>query len=159
MRLSRLPRSEGRPIAGWPFVGNPEHPGFRSLPGLSLNVSVSPPWGQGVAVSAAFCRLLADQFDQRQWFSDPAEDTSMKSPVTIRFISGREERFEVEFPGGAGTETRFKQFLGAPTVALQTAGELHIIPSTGIESISISLPKDVKQQIDIGNVLHAKRLT
>jgi hypothetical protein len=82
----------------------------------------------------------------------------MKNVVTIRYISGREEKFEAEFWGGAGAETRFKEFLKAPTVALQTASELLVIPSTAIECISIALPKDAKERIDVGSVRQGKRL-
>jgi hypothetical protein len=82
----------------------------------------------------------------------------MKNAVTIRYVSGREEKFEIEFWGGAGAETRLKEFVKSPTVVLQTGTELLVIPATAIECISISLPKDGKEKLDVGGVRAAKRL-
>jgi hypothetical protein len=82
----------------------------------------------------------------------------MKTAVTIRYVSGREEKFEVEFWGGAGAEARFKEFVRSPTVVLQTAGELLVMPATAIECISISLPEDPEDRVYLGNVRAAERL-
>jgi hypothetical protein len=82
----------------------------------------------------------------------------MKSTVTIRFISGREEKYEVEFWGGTGAQARFQDFIESPTVVLQAGGELLVMPSTAIECISIALPADGKGHVNLGTVRLAKRL-
>jgi hypothetical protein len=82
----------------------------------------------------------------------------MKAAVTVRYLSGREEQFEVEFWGGTGVEARLQQFLQSPTVVLQTATELIIIPATAIESLSIALPKDDKARPAFESVRLARRL-
>lgn len=66
----------------------------------------------------------------------------MKASLTVRYISGRQEQFEVNFWGGTGAESRLQEFLKCPNVALQTASELIIIPASAIESLSIALPED-----------------
>ena len=65
----------------------------------------------------------------------------MKTSVTIRFISGREERFEMELWGGPGTQARLRKFLEKPTLILQTSDEVLIIPGSAIECISIKIQK------------------
>jgi hypothetical protein len=65
----------------------------------------------------------------------------VKAPVTIRFVSGREEKFEIELWGGTGTQARLQEFVDNPRLVLQTADELLIIPGAAIECISIKLPK------------------
>jgi len=66
----------------------------------------------------------------------------MKAPVTVRFVSGREERFEVDLWGGSGGEARLKAFAANPTLLLQTGDEVLIIPASAVECISIKLPED-----------------
>src|SRR5205085_1901638 len=80
----------------------------------------------------------------------------LKSTITVRFVSGREEKFEVDFWGGTGTQARFKEFLDKPTIVLQLATELLVIPASAIECVSISLPKEGK--LDIGTLRTAKRV-
>lgn len=65
----------------------------------------------------------------------------MKTHVTVRFISGREEKFEMELWGGTGTQNRLHAFAENPKLILQTADEVIIIPSSAIESISVKLQK------------------
>ena len=40
--------------------------------------------------------------------------------VVVRFISGREEQFEVEMYGPTGAESRLKEFVEEPNMVLQT---------------------------------------
>src|SRR5262245_29893905 len=65
----------------------------------------------------------------------------MKTACTIRYISGREEKFETELLGGAGAQARMEAFVKSPTVLLKTSDEVLIIPGTAIECISIKLQK------------------
>jgi hypothetical protein len=65
----------------------------------------------------------------------------MKASVTIRFTSGRQERFEVELWGGPGAQARLRAFLEKPTLLLQTSDEVLIIPGSAIECISIKINK------------------
>jgi len=65
----------------------------------------------------------------------------MKTSVKIRFTSGREERFEMEFWGGPGAQARLRAFVAKPTLLLQTSDEVLIIPGSAIECISIKIPK------------------
>jgi hypothetical protein len=82
----------------------------------------------------------------------------MKAALTVRYISGREEKFEVEFWGGTASETRLREFLKSPDVVLQTTTELIIIPASAVESLSIALPKDEKDRPAFEGVRVAKRL-
>jgi len=77
----------------------------------------------------------------------------MKTKVKIRYISGREEEFELELIGGTSAEDRLKKFAKDPTIVLQTEGEVVIIPSTAIERITLPLP----EEISLSNVRKAKR--
>ena len=61
----------------------------------------------------------------------------MKNSVTVRFTSGREEKFEMEFFGGAGASARLKAFVENPALVLKAADEVLILPGSAIESISI----------------------
>jgi hypothetical protein len=82
----------------------------------------------------------------------------MKASLTVRYLSGREEQFEVDFWAGTGAEARLKEFLKSPTVALQTATELVIIPGSAIESLSIALPENKQFRAALEGVRAAKRL-
>jgi hypothetical protein len=82
----------------------------------------------------------------------------MKASLTVRYLSGRQEQFEVDFWGGAGAEGRLQDFLKSPNVVLQTATELIVIPASAIESLSIALPKEVKDRAAFESVRVAKRL-
>src|SRR3954466_2494903 len=85
-------------------------------------------------------------------------ESKMKVSLTVRYISGREEKFETDLFGGAGAEARFKEFLKCPNLALQTATELILIPASAIESLSVVLPKDEKDKLNLEAVRSAKRL-
>ena len=65
----------------------------------------------------------------------------MKNWVTIRFTSGREEKFEMEFAGGAGAPARLQAFVENPTLVLKTVDEVLILPGSAIECISIKTQK------------------
>ena len=65
----------------------------------------------------------------------------MKTAVTIRYTSGREEKFETELLGGAGAQARMQAFVENPTVLLKTSDAVLIIPGTAIECIAIKLQK------------------
>jgi hypothetical protein len=82
----------------------------------------------------------------------------MKASVTIRYHSGREEQFEVDFWGGTGAESRLQEFLKSPNVVLKTATELIVIPATAIESISVALPKGEQLKPMLEGIRLAKRL-
>ena len=82
----------------------------------------------------------------------------MKAEMTVRYLSGRQEQFEVEFWNAASAERGLQEFLKSPHVVLQTATELVIIPATAIESLSISLPKNQKGKPIFENIRLARRL-
>ena len=65
----------------------------------------------------------------------------MKNAVTVRFTSGREESFEMQFSGGAGAPARLQAFVENPTLVLKTIDEVLIIPGSAIECISIKTQK------------------
>jgi hypothetical protein len=69
----------------------------------------------------------------------------MKASVTVRFVSGREEKFEMELWGGTGAQARLQAFVQKPNLLLQTSDEVLIIPSSAIERISIKVPKGDKR--------------
>jgi hypothetical protein len=81
----------------------------------------------------------------------------MKNAVTIRFTSGREERFEMDFWGGAGAQARLQKFLENPTLLLKTSDEVVIVPGTAIECISVKTQKG-DEWSNLANLRPAKRL-
>jgi hypothetical protein len=83
----------------------------------------------------------------------------MKTPIKIRFHSGREEKFTAEFMGGGGAGMRVADFLENPTLALRTADELLIFPAAAIECISITLPRQGQATFDLANVRAAERIS
>jgi hypothetical protein len=83
----------------------------------------------------------------------------MQTKVTIRFVSGREEQFEVDFYGGTGTEARLKEFVKNPTVVLQTEKELVIIPATAIECIIMPIPESASKSIALPSVRKGRRVS
>lgn len=82
----------------------------------------------------------------------------MKAKVTIRYISGREEEYEVTLQGGKFVEARLKEFANNPTILLQTDEEVIIIPATAIETITIPLSDSDGKLLDLPNVRRAKRM-
>ncbi len=82
----------------------------------------------------------------------------VKSKVTVRFVSGRSEEFEVDFFGGSNAEARLKEFMKDPSIVLQTDKELVIIPASSIESISIALSEAVAKEMVFPNVRKGKRV-
>jgi hypothetical protein len=82
----------------------------------------------------------------------------MKTKLIVRYVSGREEQFEVELFEGASPEARLKEFTKDPTIVLQTEKDVVIIPATAIESITLSLPEPAGKAIALPDVRKAKRL-
>jgi hypothetical protein len=82
----------------------------------------------------------------------------MKGSLTVRFLSGRQEQFEVDFWGGAGAEGRLQEFLKSPNVVLQTTTDLIILPTAAIESLIITLPKEEKARLGLDSIRVAKRV-
>jgi hypothetical protein len=81
----------------------------------------------------------------------------MKNSVTVRFTSGREEKFEMEFFGGAGASARLKAFVENPALVLKTADEVLILPGSTIECISIKTQKG-DDWSNLTNLRPAKRI-
>ncbi len=83
----------------------------------------------------------------------------MKTQVTVRFTSGREEKFEMELLGGTGVHSRLHAFLENPKLVLQTKDEVIIIPGSAIECISVKLQKG-DSRVNLGeDIRPATRLT
>jgi hypothetical protein len=82
----------------------------------------------------------------------------METKATVRFISGREEQFEVELFGGTAAETRLKEFVRDPTIVLQTEEEIIIIPSTAVECIILPFPEFGRDTLDFQGIRKARRL-
>jgi hypothetical protein len=82
----------------------------------------------------------------------------MKTKLIVRYVSGREEQFEVELFGGPSAEARLKEFTKNPAILLQTEKEVVIIPATAIESITLPLPEPSGKAIALLDVRKAKRL-
>jgi hypothetical protein len=81
----------------------------------------------------------------------------MKNAVSVRYTSGREEKFEVDFWGGAGAPARVQAFVENPTLILKTSDEVIIIPGTAVECIAIKTQKgDVWSNLT--NIRDAKRI-
>jgi hypothetical protein len=82
----------------------------------------------------------------------------MKTQLRVRYVSGKEERFEVELFGGTTAQGRLKEFAKDPTIVLQTGKEVIIIPSAAIESIIFTSPDSEYETIDLPNVHRATRV-
>lgn len=83
----------------------------------------------------------------------------MKAKLTIRYCSGREEQFEIEIWGGAGMETRLREFIQSPNIGLQLGDEVIVVPATAIECISLAMPKEKNLAKELSFVRRAKRIT
>jgi hypothetical protein len=88
----------------------------------------------------------------------PLESALMKTKVIVRYVSGREEQFEVELFGGPSAEARLKEFIKNPTIVLQTEKEVVIIPATAVESITLPLPESAGKAMPLPNLRKGKRL-
>jgi hypothetical protein len=82
----------------------------------------------------------------------------MKTNVIVRYVSGREEKFEMELFGGTSAEARLKEFVKNPAIVLQTEEEVIIIPATAIESITLPIPASAGKKIVLPDVRRARRL-
>jgi hypothetical protein len=78
--------------------------------------------------------------------------------MTVRYLSNREELFDVELVGGQTSIIRLKEFVKDPTLVLRTDNELIIIPSTAIESISLSLSELEPDEYSLDGVRKASRV-
>jgi hypothetical protein len=90
--------------------------------------------------------------------SQRKESGFMKTKVTVRFVSGREEQFEMDIWGGTSAENRLMEFSKDPTLVLQTDREIVIIPAASIETITFPLPDAAREGLALPNVRKAKRL-
>jgi hypothetical protein len=81
----------------------------------------------------------------------------MNATLTVRYISGREERFEVEAWGGTGGKDRLETFVATPNLILQTSNELIVIPGSAVECYSFALPPDLSPTT-LEGIRHAKRI-
>jgi hypothetical protein len=86
------------------------------------------------------------------------EQLTMNVKMTVRYVSGREERFEVEIFGGGGAGFRLNEFAKNCTLVLKTEAEVIIIPSHAIEYVSIALPVSGCEQLPLKDLRNAKRL-
>jgi hypothetical protein len=80
----------------------------------------------------------------------------MKTKVNVRYVSGRQEQFEVELFGGASPDVN--DFIRNPTIALQSQKELIIIPSTAIECITLPVPESAGR-LTSPTIRKGKRIT
>jgi len=88
----------------------------------------------------------------------PLECDIVKTKVNIRYVSGREEQFEIELYGGSSAENRLKEFSQDPTILLRTDNEVVIIPATAIERITFPLPDSEETAIALPGVRKGKRV-
>src|SRR5262249_23139479 len=86
------------------------------------------------------------------------DEVRMKAALTVRFVSGREEQFEVELWGGSGAQARLDEVLKSPNRVLQTATEVIITPGSAVECLSIALPKGAPGRLELQGIRKAKRL-
>ena len=82
----------------------------------------------------------------------------MNTTMTIRYVSGRSEKFEIELWGGARTKERLDAFLQTPNLVIQTGAELILIPGSAVECVCIALPESGDSRLDLGEIRSAKRL-
>ncbi|MCI0682733.1 MAG: hypothetical protein L0Y71_11590 [Gemmataceae bacterium] len=82
----------------------------------------------------------------------------MKTKMTVRCTSGREEHFEIDVYGsGKSAEFRFQEFVKDPTVLLRTASEVILIPAAAVECITLSLPEADSEQLSFQHIRMAER--
>ena len=82
----------------------------------------------------------------------------METIGTIRYVSGREEKFALELFGGTAAEVRLREFAKDPTIVLQTENEILIIPSTAVECITLPFPEFGRDAIDLPGIRRARRV-
>ena len=87
------------------------------------------------------------------------EKLTMNAKMTVRYVSGREDHFEVEiFGGGKSAEFRLKDFIKDPTLVLKTEAEVIVIPAHAIESVSLALSESEFEELPFKNIRRATRL-
>jgi hypothetical protein len=82
----------------------------------------------------------------------------MNTKIIIRYVSGREEQFEVEVFGGTTAEARLREFIKNPTLVFRTEKEVVIIPATAVESITVPLTESADKGRALPEVRKARRL-
>ncbi len=82
----------------------------------------------------------------------------MKTKLTVRYVSGREEQFEVELFGGASAESRLNEFIKDPTIVLQNEKEIVVIPATAVECVTIPVPESAGNAMPLRNVRKGRRV-
>jgi hypothetical protein len=82
----------------------------------------------------------------------------MNATMTVRYVSGRSEKFEIELWVGARSKARIDAFLKTPNLVIQTDTELIFIPGSAVECVCITLPEGGDSRLDLGEIRAAKRL-
>jgi hypothetical protein len=82
----------------------------------------------------------------------------MKASVTVRYVSGREEKFEIDLWASAGAQARLQAFAEKPNLLLRIGDEVLIIPASAIECISIKVPKG-DNRFNLSDIRPAMRIT
>jgi hypothetical protein len=83
----------------------------------------------------------------------------MEIVATIRYTSGREEKFEVELIGGEDAPARLAEFANNPSLMLRTPDELIVIPAGSIECISLEVGEYFTMPTRGLEVRNARRLS
>jgi hypothetical protein len=81
----------------------------------------------------------------------------MKTTVIVRFVSGREERFEMEFWNTTRVETRLQALVEKPNLILRLSDEVLLIPGSAVECISIKIPEE-DNPFDLSQLNSATRI-
>ena len=81
----------------------------------------------------------------------------MKTAVTVRFVSGREEKFEMALWEGTGAHERLQAFVEKPNLLLHVGDELLLIPGPAIECVSIKIPTG-DTRFTLGDIRSATRI-
>ena len=76
----------------------------------------------------------------------------MKVKLRVKFHSGRETTYEIDFWGGAGLQKRLDEFVACPDIVLRTSDDIVVIPRTAIEQVWISLPDSKRERAYLSDV-------
>jgi hypothetical protein len=82
----------------------------------------------------------------------------MKGTLKVRFTSGREESFEVDFWAGTGAAARLKEFAKNPTLLLRTDKEVVLIPGAAVEEASLAVSEREMAGLNLPEIRAAKRV-
>jgi hypothetical protein len=90
---------------------------------------------------------------------DPYEELAMKATLNVRYVSGREEQYEIDlWGGGAGGRARLEEFIDTPNLALNLGNELVVIPGTAVERYSMTMAKTDGGGLDLSTIRTARRI-